>query len=321
MSSQPHGDDEPAPVSATIEGAQRATVEQAQLRRLNQMRDTLDGINSQTLDSASLDMLGVVLGQPLAVDPESPSPWEGGFFRPWVAESFVRELEEAWEFRHNWSGETDPADPYHPAEWALPTNKALWFLSCLDTLCEQDLSLWDRCNTDPTEMFRATGLRLPMHTFTTQGGSTVHQYQSEWTFFPIDGTKPHVACLVFDSCDAPADGLVLSSDVDYAIELIKFRLRHGRHTDHHTKPAIIYTIERESHARITQAYLDSTTNQLVLRQSRQLHIGGPEPTDDAFTFVRWVATVPAGETDAKDEDAAATQPPDMAPRLLLLGCT
>ncbi len=184
-----------------------------------------------------------------------------------------------------------------------------------------------------------------MYMFTTHHGyCIVRQYQSEWAFFPVDETKPHVATLVFDSCDAPAAGRVLRSDVDYAIELIKFRLVHGRHTDHHTKPVcqalippkhtwpltchqvMIYTIERESHARITQAYLDSTTNQLVLRQSRQLDIAGPEPTDDAFAFVRWMATIPAGDTayvdeeDSEEEDAAATEPPDMAPRLLLMGC-
>ena len=200
-----------------------------------------------------------------------------------------------------------------------------------------------------------------MYWFTASGrqsGAILRQYQSEWAFFPIDQTKPHIASLVFDSCDAPPGGLVLRSDVDYAIQLIKFRLRRGRHTNHHTKPVcqpappspmplsyprccppcfpgnmvvtclqvIIYTIERESHARITQAYLDSTTHQLVLRQSRQLNIAGPVPTDDAFTFVRWMATVPTGATayvdeeDPEGEDEAAAQPPDMAPRLLLLGC-
>jgi hypothetical protein len=91
-------------------------------------------------------------------------------------------------------------------------------------------------STDPTEMYQGTGLRLPMHMFTTQGGSVLRQYQSEWAFFPVDEMKPHVACLVFDSCDAPAAGQVLRSDVDYAIELLQFRLRHSRHTDHHTKP-------------------------------------------------------------------------------------
>ena len=72
--------------------------------------------------------------------------------------------------------------------------------------------------------------------------------------------------------------------------------------------------------------MDSATNQLVLRQSRELDSSGPEPTADAFTFVRWMANMPAGATayvdeeDAENKDAAATQPPDMAPRVLLLGC-
>jgi hypothetical protein len=49
--------------------------------------------------------------------------------------------------------------------------------------------------------------------------------------------KPHVACFTIDSNHAPGKK-VLRSDVHYAIELVKFQLEKGEHTNHHTKPVI-----------------------------------------------------------------------------------
>jgi hypothetical protein len=63
----------------------------------------------------------------------------------------------------------------------------------------------------------------------------------------------------------------------------------------------------------------------VLRQSRQLDLRGPEPTDDAFLLLRWMANRPVGQTEyvdeAEPEEEEATTPdrPNTAPQLLL-GC-
>jgi hypothetical protein len=53
------------------------------------------------------------------------------------------------------------------------------------------------------------------------------QYLPQAAFFPVDKTKPHVACLTADSNHAPGDR-VLRSDVHYAIEMVKFRLEKKR---------------------------------------------------------------------------------------------
>jgi hypothetical protein len=73
-----------------------------------------------------------------------------------------------------------------------------------------------------------------MHWFRNKNGTIIREYQSKWAYFPVDQTKPHVACMVFDSNEGPEQ--VLRSEVDYALELVKFRLEEGQHTNHHTKP-------------------------------------------------------------------------------------
>ena len=40
----------------------------------------------------------------------------------------------------------------------------------------------------------------------------------------------------------------------------------------------------------------------MLRQSRQLDLQGPEPTDDAFILLRWMTNRPVGETEYLDEE-------------------
>ena len=89
--------------------------------------------------------------------------------------------------------------------------------------------------------------------------------------------------------------------------------------------ALIYTIERDTHARITQAYFDGNTNKLVLRQSRQLDLQGPEPTDDAFILMRWMTNRPVGETEYVDEEeeedkAVARGDEEGAAPRMLVGC-
>jgi hypothetical protein len=66
----------------------------------------------------------------------------------------------------------------------------------------------------------------------------------------------------------------------------------------------------------------------VLRQSRQLDLRGPEPTDDAFILVRWMANRPVGETEYVEEEEVgaeeeggegSTDNSGAAPRLVV-GC-
>jgi hypothetical protein len=182
--------------------------------------------------------------------------------------------------------------------------------------------------------------------FMNMGVYTERQYQPEGAYFPVCETKPHVACLVIDSNEAPGDQ-VLRSEVDYAIELIRFRLRKGCHTNHLTKPAccppishflspsfvwfrltvpgLIYTLERDQFSRITQAYFDRKANTLVLRQSRPLNLRGPAPTDDAFLLLRWIANRPVGDTEyaggggveGEEEEAVPRDPDRTTPRFLV----
>lgn len=65
---------------------------------------------------------------------------------------------------------------------------------------------------------------------------------------------------------------------------------------------------RNKTARLTQAYFDGKQNRLVLRQSRTLDLSGAEPSPDAWTLLRWVASHPVGETRYVTGDADATNP-------------
>lgn len=140
-----------------------------------------------------------------------------------------------------------------------------------------------------------------MYGFDNGMGFNHREYLSDFVFFAVDMNKPHIGSLVFDSNEAPGDR-VLRSEVDHAMTMIKHRLEKGRHTNHHTKPVIMYTLERDAHARITQAHFDSKIGKIVLRQSRQLDHRGPEPTRDAFILLRWMANRPVGEIENIGED-------------------
>jgi hypothetical protein len=65
-------------------------------------------------------------------------------------------------------------------------------------------------------------------------------------------------------------------------------------------------------------HFDAKARKLVLRQSRQLDLRGPEATDDAYLFLRWIISRPAGEADYVEEEASAGG--SAAPRVLLRGC-
>ncbi|KAM3542802.1 hypothetical protein ARSEF1564_004316 [Beauveria bassiana] len=65
----------------------------------------------------------------------------------------------------------------------------------------------------------------------------------------------------------------------------------GRLTSSTTKPRM-----KEQTARLTQAYFNGKQNKLVLRRPRTLDLSGPEPSPDAWTLLRWIASQPVGET-------------------------
>ncbi|KAK3305696.1 uncharacterized protein B0T15DRAFT_574986 [Chaetomium strumarium] len=191
--------------------------------------------------------------------------------------------------------------------------KARWFNDSIQEFVDQH------------QIYEKTGLWLPTYMFRgLHVGNSSHptEYLSEAAYFPVDENQPHIASFIIDSNEAPGDQ-VLRNEVDYAITLVKYRLAQGRHTNHHTKPATIYTIERESFARITQAYFDGKTNKLVLRQLRHLDLWGPKPPDDAYTLLRWMANHPCGHTEYVDEDEPeeeanmTTDSSDTVPKLLL----
>lgn len=106
----------------------------------------------------------------------------------------------------------------------------------------------------------------------------------------------------------------LASEVVAAIAVLKWRFRHSEFVNHRTIPVsavsssmprvpwltglppqiIVYSFHHDESARITQAYWDGTA--LVIRQSRQLDLRGPEPTSDAYLLLRWMANKPVGAT-------------------------
>jgi hypothetical protein len=286
------------------------------------MEEHLERFDSCVLSQVSLESLGVSIGQPLDIDDvKRPRDLSTRFFQPWVPDGL---LEEATAYCSLiWMDRL--RSRYNPCEWEYGDNKARWFHACLKELYSMDPELWEPWQVDSYQIKTHTGLDLPYYQtrdFNPLSG-TYREYLPEAAFFPVDETKPHVACFTNDSSDAPGDA-VLRSEVHYAIELVKFRLEGGRHTNHHTKPGMIYTLERDQFARITQVYFDGKTNKLVLRQSRQLDLRGPEPTDDAYLLVRWMANRPVGETEYVDEtepkdETMSTDSSGTAPKLLL-GC-
>ncbi|EAQ89360.1 predicted protein [Chaetomium globosum CBS 148.51] len=97
------------------------------------------------------------------------------------------------------------------------------------------------------------------------------------------------------------EGKMLWSELDAAVTLLREQIRPGRFTDHHTKPALIYTFQWETHARLTKAHLDAKTNKTNIRQSRQLDLRGKEPPPDALLLLRWLLNTPVGATRYEDE--------------------
>ncbi|KAH6838565.1 hypothetical protein B0I37DRAFT_387176 [Chaetomium sp. MPI-CAGE-AT-0009] len=310
-----------------MEDIRRDAVEQEQLRKVSEMKAKLERIDTFFIDQAALDSLGILLGHPFDVDNVGNTcDSRTRFFQPWVADEF---LTQAASNRASWSWKDKITETeYKQPERKSGQLKAQWFKSCLNDLYRMDQELWEPWVVDPYSIREGTGLDLPLCQFKVLNPSTneviEREYSPQAAYFPVDKTKPHVACFAIDS-NHPQGDRVLRSDVHYAIELVKFRLEKGQHTEHHTKPGIIYTLERDQWARITQVHFDGKTRKLVLRQSRQLDLRGATPPPDAFLLLRWMANRPAGDTEYVDEteppkeEVARDDPSSAAPKLLL-GC-
>ncbi|KAL1863887.1 hypothetical protein Daus18300_008036 [Diaporthe australafricana] len=137
------------------------------------------------------------------------------------------------------------------------------------------------------------------------GYSYTHEYYSDIAFFPKDETKPHLACIICDTTISP-DKSVLRSEVHGAVALIKHQLGNECSSNHHIKPVMLYTFQKDKYARITQVHYDHKASKIILRQSRQLEIGGPEPTKDVWLLMRWMLSTPVGDTLIKPEDGGLT---------------
>lgn len=65
---------------------------------------------------------------------------------------------------------------------------------------------------------------------------------------------------------------------------------------------MLYTFQGNDYARITQAYYEPDMGKIVIRQSRQLDLRGPKPTEDGWLLMRWMLNTPVGDTLIKPED-------------------
>ncbi|AEO59869.1 hypothetical protein MYCTH_2119965 [Thermothelomyces thermophilus ATCC 42464] len=294
-----------------MEEIRRAALEQEQLFRVLQISEKLELINTPFLDQEHLDYLGVAVRQPLDVDDDGTRDFDPRFFESWLPDELVAEVacDELW---------MDRLGPdMSPAEWRFEDYKFRWFQHCLEQLYEMDNEIWDPWFTDALEIRQCTGLALPFR----QRLMPEEYYLPVAAFFPVDKTKPHVACVMADSNVAPGDQ-VLYSEVHSAVRLVRFRLEQGQHTGHHTKPGMLYTLHRDLFARITQVHFDGKSSKLVLRRSRRLDLRGPEPPKDAYLLVRWVANRPVGQTEYVDEPepdewTTTKDSSNTAPRILL----
>lgn len=83
-----------------------------------------------------------------------------------------------------------------------------------------------------------------------------------------------------------------------SIRVVKRRLTIGCY-----RQVLIYSFQWETHARITQAYMDPNTNKLIIRQSRLLDVSGEHPPPDAYILLRWMMNTPTGETEYRGDKA------------------
>jgi hypothetical protein len=125
-----------------LEQLRRAALEEEQLREVFRMKAKLERIDMCVIDEATLDSLGVVLGQPLDVD-NIERPWDSGprFFQPWVPNEILAEAAANSGYPLEWTDKLEPK--YRISEWVYGHNKAQWFHGCIENLYEMNPELWE----------------------------------------------------------------------------------------------------------------------------------------------------------------------------------
>ncbi|EAQ89495.1 predicted protein [Chaetomium globosum CBS 148.51] len=126
---------------------------------------------------------------------------------------------------------------------------------------------------------------------------------------PIAANTPHLGITMLNPTVAP-EGRMLESELKAAVACLWAQTRSKEFTDHHTKPVLIFTFQLETQARITQAHMDPKTHTIILRQSRQLDLGGAPgvPPPDALLLIRWLLNSPVGATRYEDGDGDGELP-------------
>ncbi|SPQ20077.1 c616493d-c862-4b8f-9802-65a3f0e494ed [Thermothielavioides terrestris] len=285
-----------------MEQIRRKNLERTQLDMLKTLRDYLD-LNCRSVTSVGadeLEALGIVRWTDLDVDGQLPYDSEPRFFSPCHEECPGLE-EETEEWRPLWRATLESPKHLLDPEWVPSAGyvyasvKARWFQTLLDHLADRyDAEIHPatayKCHSDP----RYAGPR---------GYCGDDWYECEPCMVPVAADKPHMMITVFEPAVAP-EGSLLWSEFNAVIALLESRIRIGQFTDHHTKPVLIIAFQRDTHARITQAHIDAKTNNVVIRQSRQLElVGAPgEPPADAYLLLRWMLNSPVSATKYDDEE-------------------
>ncbi|KAM3453705.1 hypothetical protein MY3296_003548 [Beauveria thailandica] len=301
---------------------QYAAIEKVQITSMKRIRKSLRAIRIPTIKKDALDSLSISLGPELDVgrDDALPSRISDTFFAPCDWPLDVLEG-QTWSQRGSWYNmdhlRSDPAILLQ-----FPMVKMGWYEDCLLRLSHLVPNLWD-FYIDQMSIKEKLGLSLPYRMFQERPSIMhYHEYCGIWAMFPpIETALPHVSCFVIDS-GVPEDDTILLSEAEAAVALVKYQLQNGIFTNHHTKPALIATLLRNQTARLTQAYFDGKRNKLVLRQSRTLDLSGPEPSPDAWTLLRWIASQPVGETrysvgEVNPTNARGPDPTNLAPGVLV----
>ncbi|KAM7197530.1 hypothetical protein V8F33_005496 [Rhypophila sp. PSN 637] len=125
------------------------------------------------------------------------------------------------------------------------------------------------------------------------------EYDLEYCFIPteeldeVSAWAPRIKGAVIQSHKARGDTL-LRSELHSALHLLIHMLEHGLEDYHHTIPVLIYSFHHDKTARVTQFHFNG--EHLFFRQSRLLDLAADEPTEDAYLLLRWMASLPVGET-------------------------
>lgn len=102
---------------------------------------------------------------------------------------------------------------------------------------------------------------------------------------------PHMAVSVWDSTRETSE--TLCSELVAGLHVNNYVFSHGKFTDHHTIPVLVYSFHHSAFARITQVHWDGAA--LTIRHSRLLDLRGPKPTPDAYLLLRWMLSTPCGQ--------------------------